>query len=225
MLKTHFLVFLLLFSSVGAILAALGQFPTAGPGGLMLNKILRTCALAGWFSVAISGAAAQEIIHVYAGIVSEVDAGSQTITVASNDGSQQIFNYTADAKSVALINKKMREGVVAVNTVKEKGTYVIVYYFISGRSRTAVGVRNLGVGPFVEEIGTVVIVQDRTIVIRNKSGALRTFGVRPGMIAESSLGPVDGRDFLTEKGSLVRIIATATDEGGDALFIDGTVVD
>jgi hypothetical protein len=121
MLKTHFLVFLLLFSSVGAILAALGQFPTAGPGGLMLNKILRTCALAGWFSVAISGAAAQEIIHVYAGIVSEVDAGSQTLTVASNDGSQQIFNYTADAKSVALINKKMREGVVAVNTVKEKG--------------------------------------------------------------------------------------------------------
>lgn len=226
MLKTHFLVFLLLFSSVGAILAALGQFPTAGPGGLMLNKILRTCALAGWFSVAISGAAAQEIIHVYAGIVSEVDAGSQTLTVASNDGSQQIFNYTADAKSVALINKKMREGVVAVNTVKDKGTYVIVYYFSDGPDRLAIGLRNLGPGPFIEEIGKIVKIQNHAIVIRGQSGAVQSFNVNADTIAEASVGAVGGSKYQPEKGDQVRVTATAAEKGAaNALFIDGTVVD
>jgi hypothetical protein len=192
-------------------------------GELMLRKTLNTFALAGWFSFAISGAAAQEIIHVDAGIVSAVDPGSQTITVVANGTSQQIFNYTADAKSVALINKKMRDGVVAVNTIKDKGTYVIIYYFINGKSRTAVGLKNLGPGPFIEEVGTVVTIEDRTIAIRSKSGAVRSFGVRPDMIAESSLGPVEGLKFQPENGDLVRIIATAPSDGGFALFIDGTV--
>jgi len=53
----------------------------------MLRKILKTGALAGWFSFAISGAGAQEIIHAYAGTVSAVDAVSRTITVALADSS------------------------------------------------------------------------------------------------------------------------------------------
>jgi len=191
----------------------------------MLRKIMRSCALAGWLSFAISGVAAQEIIHVYAGIVSAVDAGSLTVTIAANDSSQEVFNYTADAKSVEQIPRKMRDGVVAVNTVKEKGTYVIMYYFIHGKIRTAVGLRILGPGPFIEEIGTVVVIEGRTIAIRKKSGAVQSFGVRPNTIAESSLGPVEGLKFQPEKGDLVRIIATAQNDGGNALFIDGTAAD
>jgi hypothetical protein len=192
-------------------------------GELMLRSILKTFVLAGWFSFAISVTAAQEIIHVDAGVLSAVDASSQTITVVANGTSQEIFNYTPDAKSVALINKKMRDGVVAVNTVKDKGTYVIIYYFINGKSRTAIGLKNLGPGPFIEEMGTVVTIEDRTLVIRNKSGEVRSFGVRSDMIAESSLGPVEGLKFQPDKGDHVRVIATAPSDGGYALFIDGTV--
>jgi hypothetical protein len=189
-----------------------------------MRTILKPGLLAGWFLLAISGATAQEIIHVYAGVVSDINAGSQTITVAASSSSQELFNYS-NAKSVALIDKKMRDGVVAVDTLKEKGTYVIVYYFIIGRSRTAVGLRILGPGPFIEETGNVVMVEDRTIAIRPKSGAVRSFGVRPNMIAETTFGPVQGAKFQPEKGDFVRIIATAPNEGGYAIFIDGTAVE
>jgi hypothetical protein len=189
----------------------------------MLRKILKTGALAGWFSFAISGAGAQEIIHAYAGTVSAVDAVSRTITVALADSSQEIFNDTADAKSSALLNKKMRDGVVAVSSVG-KGAYVIVYYFSSGKDHIAVGLRNLGPGPFIEEIGTVFKRDDHSIAIRGKSGAVETFNVNPGTVAETSVGAVGGLKFQPEKGDHIRITATAAKGSADAQFIDGTVV-
>jgi hypothetical protein len=180
----------------------------------MLRKMFKTGALAGWFVFAISGTAAQEVIHAYAGTVNTVDAANRTITVNDEDGYPAIFKDTADAKSSALLNKKLRGGVVSVNSVTERGTHVIVYYFTSGIDRVAVGLRNLGPGPFIDEIGTDVKSEERTIVIRSKSD----------MIAETSVGVIGGLKFQPEKGDQVRITATAANGAPDALFIDGTVV-
>jgi hypothetical protein len=189
----------------------------------MLRKMLKAGALAGWFFLAISGTA-QEVIHAFAGTLRAVDAGSRSITLVDDDGYPAIFKDTADAKSAALLNKKMRGGVVSVSSVTEKGTRVIVYYFSSGNDRIAVGLRNLGTGPFIDETGTVVKFEERSIVIRSKSGAVQSFNVGPDMIAETSLGAIGGLKFQPEKGDQVRITATATKGAADALFIDGTVV-
>ncbi|MGA2652206.1 MAG: hypothetical protein ABSF28_16860 [Terracidiphilus sp.] len=190
----------------------------------MLRKMFKTGALAGWFVFAISGTAAQEVIHAYAGTVNTVDAANRTITVNDEDGYPAIFKDTADAKSSALLNKKLRGGVVSVNSVTERGTHVIVYYFTSGIDRVAVGLRNLGPGPFIDEIGTVVKSEERSIVIRSKSGQVQSFNISPDMIAETSVGVIGGLKFQPEKGDQVRITATAANGAPDALFIDGTVV-
>jgi hypothetical protein len=191
----------------------------------MFRTILKTAVLAGFFSFAISGASPQEIIHAYAGTVSAVDAVSRTITVAAADSSKEIFNDTADPKSFALLNKKMRDGVVAVNTVREKGTYVIVYYFSNSNGHIAVGLRNLGPGPFIDQIGTVFKHGEHFIAIRRKSGEVQTFNVNSDTVAETSIGAIGGLKFQPEKGNQVRVTATAANGSADAQFIDGTIPD
>lgn len=190
----------------------------------MLKIMLKTGALAGWFSIAISGAAAQEVIHAYAGTVSAVDAVSRTITVNDEDGYPAMFKDTADAKTTALLNKKLHGGVASVNSVTQRGTHVIVYYFSSGNDRVAVGLRNLGPGPFIDETGTVVKSEERSIVIRSKSGTVESFTITPDMTAETSVGVIGGLKFQAEKGDQVRITATASNGASDAVFIDGTAV-
>jgi hypothetical protein len=190
----------------------------------MLRKMLKAGTLAGWFFLAISGTAAQQVIHAFAGTVRAVDSGARTITLIDDDGYPQTFKDTADGKSSALLNKKLRDGVVSVSAVTERGTHVIVYYFTSGNDRIAIGARNLGPGPFIDETGTVVKFEDRSIVIRSKSGVVESFNVSPDMIAETSVGAIGGLKFQPEKGDQVRITATATNGAADALFIDGTVV-
>jgi hypothetical protein len=187
----------------------------------MFRKILKLGALAGLFLIAASGTAAQDVIHAYAGTVSAVDAGSRTITVAASDSSR-VFNDTADAKSFAALNKKLHGGMDAVSTVKEKGTFVIVYYFGTGKNRVAIGLRNLGLGPFVEEIGTVSKCDDRSIVILSDSGAVQTFNVSPDTIAETSVGATKGQRLQFEKGDHVRITALQASLTADAQFIDGS---
>jgi len=195
-------------------------------GRVMLRKLLKVSAFSAWFSFTISGAAAQKVIHAYAGIVSAVNPVSGTITVTADDSSSEVFKDPGETKSSSLLDKKLRDGLVPMNTVKEKGTYVIVYYFSDGPDRLAIGLRNLGPGPFIEEIGKIVKIQNHAIVIRGQSGAVQSFNVNADTIAEASVGAVGGSKYQPEKGDQVRVTATAAEKGAaNALFIDGTVVD
>jgi hypothetical protein len=195
----------------------------------MLREVLKAWVFAGCISFAITGALAQQVVHAFGGIVSEVNPRARTITVAPGirPQKQNTFKDIAISKSPVLLDKKVRDDTVPVDTVKEQGTYVIVYYFSDGTAMTALALRNLGRGPFTEAVGTVVRFEGRehSILIRDKSGAVQSFKISPDTIAESSNGVVEGFKFEPEKGDLVRITVAEANGSAAALFIDGCFVD
>lgn len=177
----------------------------------------------------MTGVAAQEVVHAFGGIVSEVNPRAKTITVIPGDRpqSQNIFKGIPDFKYSALLDKKISDGAVAVDTVKEKGLYVIVYYLSDGKLLNAIALRNLGPGPFTEAVGTFVKFENRgrSILIKDKSGAPQSFQFNPDTIAETSNGVVAGSKFQPEKGDLVRVMTMEANGTATALFIDGCFVD
>ncbi len=185
----------------------------------MLREVVRTCVFAGCFSLAISGAAAQEVVHAFAGTVSGVSAKTGKITVVASDNSQGIFKPLADPSSAAALDKKMRDGTVPPDTAIKVGTYVIVYYFSNGKVRTAIALRDLGPGPFTEDSGTIVKLESKhSLLVQCKSG-LQSFKIGPDTIAETTLGVVEGYKFQPEKGDEVRVVMSGTDTNGALLFI------
>jgi hypothetical protein len=188
----------------------------------MLRGVVKTCAIAGCFSFAMAGARAQEVIHAFAGTLSAVDTrpGKITMTVAASDNSQGIFKYLANSTSTAALDKKMGAGTVPPDTPLKIGTYVIVYYFSSnGKVRTPIALRDLGPGPFFENSGTIVKIENKhSVLVQCKSG-LQSFKIGPDTVAETTLGVVEGYNFKPEKGDEVRVTTTDADGTNPLLFI------
>jgi hypothetical protein len=98
---------------------------------------------------------------------------------------------------------------------------VIVFYFGDGDGRTAVAVRNLGSGPFTNDIGTVVRLDGREhlLSIKTKSGVVKSFKIAADTVAETDLGVVNGIKYQPEKDDQVRVVASTVNGASTALFV------
>ena len=171
-------------------------------------------------SVAIA-ATAQEVVHALTGTVRSIDPASKTITIFTDNGSEGLFKDLTNPKLKVDFDKKLRTDASTVDTFKGKGAYAVVFYFGDGDVRTAVALRNLGSGPFTNNLGSVVRLDGREhlLFIKNKSGLVKSFKIASDTVAETDLGVVNGFKFQPQKDDQVRVVATMVNGTPTALFV------
>jgi hypothetical protein len=164
--------------------------------------------------------AAQEVVHALTGTVSSINKASHSIAVLQDVGGSNTFQNLANPKARVDFDKKVQAGTIAADAFKDDGAYVIVFYYGTDESRTAVAIKNLGSGPFSSTVGTIKkLERGHSLSVQDESGAVQTYKIGSDTVAEGDLGVVDGARFLLQNGRKVRIVSAVVDGAPTALFI------
>jgi len=187
----------------------------------MLKGKFKPCILAACILFVSVAATAQEVVHALTGTVTSIDAAAKTITVYTDNRSEGLFKDMTNSNTPIEFDKNIRADATAADTFKKKGTYVIVFYYGGGDTRTAVALRSLGAGPFSKDTGTVVKIEGKkSISITDESGAIKSFNLTSNTVAETGSGAVIGARYQPHKGDKVRVTATAVNGSATALLIN-----
>ncbi len=191
----------------------------------MSRALIKIVLLAGCFFLVSLAATAQEVVHALTGVVKSIDSTAKTITVITDDGSDGTFQDMTGSHNSIAFDKTIRTEATAASDFKKEGARVIVFYFGTGEVRTVVALKSLGDGPFTNDGGTVVKFdkKEHSLTIKASSGAIESFKITPGTVADTNGGAAEGLKFDPHKGEPVRIIATQTDGSLTALFINGAL--
>lgn len=189
----------------------------------MAKAVTISCIALGCLAFAAAVATAQEVIHALTGTVSSIDPTAKTISIYTDDHSQAVFKDLTNRETRVEFDKNVRANATAAVTFNRKGAYVIAYYFGEGNGRTIVGLRDLGAGSLTKSSGIVLKSEgkDHSLTIKQDSGVVSSFKITPGTVAETDTGVTEGLKFHPEKGDHVQVIATASNGGEAALFING----
>lgn len=187
----------------------------------MLKFTIRISILAGCFLLMSRCVPAQEIVHALTGTVSSTNPIAKTITVYTDNRSEGRFKDMTNPGTRIVFDKKLRAGATPADSFKENGSYAIVYYFGDGNVRTAVALRNLGKGPFTRSIGSVVKFDkgNHSISIKNQSGAIESFNIKPETVIETGTGAMEGSKYQPQGDDHVKVTASVENGGSTALFI------
>jgi hypothetical protein len=182
---------------------------------------LKTFIIAGCISSVAVAARAQEVVHALTGTVRSIDPANKTITIFTDNGSEGLFKDLTNPKLKVDFDKKLRTDTSTVDTFKGQGAYVIVFYFGDGDVRTAVALRNLGPGPFTNNLGTVERFEGREhqLFIKDKSGSVKSFKIASDTVAETDIGVVNGFRFQPQKDDQARVVASIVNGTPTALFV------
>ena len=186
-----------------------------------MRDSLKTLVLAGCILSVAVAATAQEVVHALTGTVRSIDPASKTISIFTDNGSEGLFKDLTNPKLKVDFDKKLRTDTSTVDTFKGEGAYVIVFYFGGGDVRTAVALRNLGFGPFTNNLGSVVRFDGREhlLFIKNKAGLVKSFKIASDTVAETDFGAVNGLKFQPQKDDQVRVVASTVNGAPTALFV------
>jgi len=187
-----------------------------------MRRILSTCIFGGCFSLAAVCATAQEVVHALTGTVNNINLTARTITVITDDGSDGTFKDLTNPKAAIEFDKDIRTDATAADEFQKTGVHVIVYYYGFGTVRTVVALRSLGSGPFTKSNGSVVKFEkgEHSVSIKDQSGAIESFKITRGTVAETGIGAVDGLKFEPGKGEQLTVISTGVNGSATALFIN-----
>lgn len=185
----------------------------------MHTALRRICIFLGCFAAVSIPASAQDVIHALTGTVSSINAAAHTITVFQDNGQQGVFQDMS-AKHRVSLDKRIAADVTTIDDFKKQGAYVIVFYFGDSDSRTVIGIKNLGAGPFASTKGTFRKIDGhRTLVLTDSSGKEQTFKIGPQTVAEGMFGAIPGAKFDAQKGDNIRVVSSNIDGSPTALFI------
>jgi hypothetical protein len=187
----------------------------------MLGNISRISLLIACLSCASVFATAQQVVHALIGTVNVINPNAKTIIVTTDDGTPGSFEDLTDPKAHIAIDKALRADATPAQSFTTKGASAIVLFFGEGADRTAVALRNLGVGPFTKSTGTVVKFsgKDHSFSVKDDAGNVETFRVTPETVAETRSGAVDGKKFEPGKGDQVRVTSSLVNGSPTALFV------
>jgi outer membrane lipoprotein-sorting protein len=187
----------------------------------MRRGCFKVCLLVGCFLPAAFAATAQEVVHALWGTVRSINSTAKTITVATDDGSEGLFQDFTKSNISLDFDKKIRAEATTANAFTKNGVRVIVYYFGNSDERTAVALQDLGSGPFEKSSGTVIKFHrnEHTLTLKNKSGTEETFRLSPKSVAETAMGAVESYDLDLEVGDQVRVTAAPVRGVETALFV------
>lgn len=166
-------------------------------------------------------ATAQEVVHAVTGTVTDINSTAKTIQVKTDDGSEGLFKILTNGKVSIDFETRLRAGATSADVFTKTKTHVLVFYFGDGAVRTAVALEDLGMGPFVKVLGTVVKLDrhEHLLTIKNASGLAMAFQIDDKTVAETAVGVVEGEKFDPQKGDQVRVVATTANGVKTALFI------
>ena len=164
--------------------------------------------------------AAQEVVHALTGTVSAIDKASHSIAVLQDVGGSNTFQELTNPKTRVDFDKKVQATTIAADAFKDDGAYVIVFYYGTDESRTAVAIKNLGSGPFSSTVGTIKkLERGHLLTVQDETGAVQTFKIGSDSVAEGDMGVVDGFRFQAQNGRKVRVVSSVVDGAPTALFI------
>lgn len=179
--------------------------------------------LPAFFALSASAVMAQQIVHALAGTVSSINVPAKTITINNDIGSGGTFAVFAKNGNDLEFDKILREDATPADKFAKQGDHVIVYYISSDfNGRTAVALRDLGVGKVDKTSGTIAAYDrhDHRITIKTDAGARESFQIDDKTVVETAMGASEGRRFDPEKGEGVRVTATPATGIENALFIN-----
>jgi hypothetical protein len=169
--------------------------------------MIKTVALAG--ALALSTAltlAAQDVVHAVDGTVKKIDAGTKTVVVKSEDGTEHTFHY---AKDVTVDGAKDTEkGTMATLGGLKEGSKVAVHYTVVGGKDTAHEIDNISDDGLKATEGTVSHVDKgaKTIAVKTADGTEETFHMTDRAAKDTGKGIAEGADksvkvtvYYTEK--------------------------
>jgi hypothetical protein len=185
-----------------------------------MKLLSRASLLAICFSLAISIAKAQEMVHAVSGTVTTVHPKIQMTDIETDDGSPGSFEWPKSRVSMEF-DKNVSAETVAADKFTALQTHVIVYYYGVGEVRTMVAVHDLGTGPFVKSAGRVVKLDRRShvLTIQNSTGGEETFTIDAKTVADTEIGVATNYKFDYNKGIQVRVLATQSSGSQTALLI------
>jgi hypothetical protein len=187
----------------------------------MQGKIVRCCVVLLSLGLASYQAKAQEIVHALTGMLTSVNPKTSTLHVATDDGSDGLFKIFTDKGTQLSFQKNVKaESVPAAGFTKTK-TQVLVFYIGDDAERTAVALEDLGAGPFVKTVGTVVKLDRHAhiLTVKDSTGVEQTFHIDAKTVGEATNGVLEGEKFDADKGAKVRVIASTENGAETALFI------
>ena len=186
----------------------------------MQKTSLCMCVVAGSLLAVAYPASSQQIVHALTGTVSSIDSASKTITLFQDSGSSETYGVLS-AKTRLAFDKRIEADATEAKTFETNGAYVILFYFGTDQSRTAVAVKSLGQGPFSTTTGEVTNWNghQNTISVKGDDGKVQSFKVDDQTVAETYTGVVNGSKFDAGKGDQVRIVSTLRDGRPMVLFI------
>jgi hypothetical protein len=186
--------------------------------------MLRAFSLVLWFvgllSFASFAANAQEVVHALAGIVTFINPTQKTITINTDDGSEEVFKDMTNSNVALNFEKNIRADSTPADAFTHKGAHAIVYYFGEGNQRTAVALQDLD-GPLKKMSGEVSKIDrhQHLLIIKDTAGVTESFHIDPKTVAETDVGVVEGERFDPRKGAEVRVTSTIANGNQEALFI------
>lgn len=189
----------------------------------MLKASLCACVCIGCLVSFTVPSPAQEVIHALTGTVASINNAAGTVTILQdNNGSMGEFQEKLNPKMHVSLDKRIAADTTAADAFKNKGAYVIVFYFegLTG-DRTAVALKNLGAGPFTSAVGTLDKYDGHAheLSVKDASGAMQTFKINAGTVAETDFGAVEGTRFSAHPGDHVRVVGATVDGTQTALFV------
>jgi hypothetical protein len=186
----------------------------------MRKGFLHVCLFMGALSFTFVAASAQQIVHALTGKVTAISPASKTIQVDTDDGSQGVFDIMTQNVLISF-EKSVKALTIPAISFNKADCQVVVFYFGQEGSRTIVAVEDLGPGPLVNSSGTVLKVDKHAhlLTIKSDAGEEQTFHIDAKTLADSTYGVMEGQKFSPDKGTKVRVTATAQNGESTALFI------
>lgn len=185
----------------------------------MRHQILQICLSLGILSFAAAPASGQQVVHATTGVVTAINAATKTIHVDTDDGSEGLFAVLTNPKVPLEFAKSIKATSTPAVSYTGTGSETLVLYFGDNTIRTVVALQDLGPGPFIKAIGTMIKLDHHSITIKNAAGAEQVFQIDAKSVGEGSNGVIEGRKFDADKGAQVRILATTSNGVETAVFI------
>ena len=185
-----------------------------------MKLLSRSVLLATCFTLTVSLAKAQQIVHAVSGTVTTIHPKIQMTDIQTDDGSSGSFQWNKPGVSMDF-EKSVSADTVAPDKFTALQAHVIVYYYGAGDVRTLVALHDVGAGPFVKTIGRVVKLDRHAhvLTIQNSKGGEENFTIDPKTVADTETGVATNFKFDFNKGIQVDVLATQSNGAQTALLI------
>ncbi len=180
--------------------------------GWMLTVALMTCC---------ATAGAQMVVHAVTGVVKAINPQAKTIDVTVENGSTSEFNMATNGKVALDFDSALRSDATEPSKFDHVGDFAVVYFYGYDSNQTAVGVKDLGTGPFQKIDGTVTNFDKhtRTLTVKDDGGKTEQFTLSDHLVVDTGMNVESGRGYDPHKGYSVRVTYTTAENKNTAVFV------